>query len=139
MGNNPLNYTDPSGNILESAIHAGDRATSLTGAFKPVADGIGCIFGSIGAALHALNVAQADGQTVVDVNVDLNACGAEVISKTAPLFSDAPVENTIKSVAINVGQKVTVKFLKNALPKQALSTTVSPTATPAYPNSWRGR
>lgn len=102
MGNNPLSYTDPTGNILETAINAGDRASGVFTGVKPIGEGIECIFGSIASVFHALDNIDIENESIVGVDIDLKSCFATAVSKNfaGPFFSDTPVEDATKKGVI---------------------------------------
>ena len=75
----------------------------------------------------------------MDISVDLNSCAAALIAQAAPLLSENPSEATLDSVEDTIYKVAIVKFFKAGLPGRSLSTTISASATPAYPSTWRGR
>ena len=134
--NNPLIYKDSTGKIAETAILAGDRSATLAPPIKKVGDSLNCLFGAIASAIKIADIAA--GKNVVDIDVDIQNCGAALISGVAPAFSDDPVTDSAELAKNTLFQVAIVKFLKGALPKK-LSVTIFPTATPAYPSTWRNR
>ena len=136
VGSNPINATDPSGKIVSTAIMAGERAAGLSTGFKPVADGIKCLFTNFASIFEGLNDIQSDGEVIG--KVILGKCASQVIAEAAPAFSDDP--NDIVDYAKNSAFSVFgFKALKRMLPVKYPRPPISPTAKPAYVPTWKGQ
>ena len=137
---NPLSYRDPSGKLVEAGLAGANHVATIGQPIKAVGDGLNCLFGSIASVLGAFNEATQRGERVVDASVDIGGCAAAVITATRPEFQgdvDKTVKQQAKGIVRQAIYNVLVKRFVPGFPR--LATTVSPTATPAYPSTWRGR